>query len=164
MTTRFDPNFTTFMEGEFLGGVTVSEPGGVLGPGNLVIDPTKPFEITATWHVFGHLVPIWLAALKSASPSWVVSAYAESVGPGPEKMVATTNVPIGVVTGSHDVTFSATLTVPAGTLAEENPGNPNVSGLYKIVLTTFLNSPFGLPGYDVMGYAEGPIIKVENPV
>jgi hypothetical protein len=54
--------------------------------------------------------------------------------------------------------------VPAGTLSEEDPGNPNQSGTYKIVVTTFLNSALGQVGYDMMGYAEGPIVKVESPL
>jgi hypothetical protein len=53
--------------------------------------------------------------------------------------------------------------VAANTLSEENPGNPNQSGTYKIVVTTFLDSNLGPVGYDMMGYAEGPIIKVEDP-
>jgi hypothetical protein len=47
---------------------------------------------------------------------------------------------------------------------EENPGDPTQSGTYKIVVTTFLDSDLGPVGYDMMGYAEGPIIKVENPL
>jgi hypothetical protein len=46
---------------------------------------------------------------------------------------------------------------------EEDPGNPSQSGTHKIVVTTFLNSELGSVGYDMMGYAEGPIIKVEDP-
>ncbi len=54
--------------------------------------------------------------------------------------------------------------MPPNSLDEENPGNPLVSGVYKLVVTVFLNSVFGSPGYDIMGFAEGPVIKVENPV
>ena len=46
----------------------------------------------------------------------------------------------------------------------ENPGDPLVSGVYKLVVTVFLDSVFGSPGYDIMGFAEGPVIKMENPV
>jgi hypothetical protein len=59
--------------------------------------------------------------------------------------------------------YSTTLTVQPNTLDEENPGNPLVSGVYKLVVTVFLNSVFGSPGYDIMGFAEGPVIKVEDP-
>jgi hypothetical protein len=53
--------------------------------------------------------------------------------------------------------------VPADTLHEENPGDPTQSGTYKIVVTAFLDSAIGGVGYDIMGYAEGPIVKVEDP-
>jgi hypothetical protein len=54
--------------------------------------------------------------------------------------------------------------VPATSLSEENPGDPTQSGTYKIVVTAFLDSALGSVGYDMMGYAEGPIIKVESPL
>ncbi len=64
--------------------------------------------------------------------------------------------------------YDATITVPAGTLAPETPVDPSIpdsgsSGTYKIVATVFLRSTLPLPGYDMMGYAEGLIIMVENP-
>jgi hypothetical protein len=31
-------------------------------------------------------------------------------------------------------------------------------------VATFLDSDLGPVGYDMMGYAEGPIIKVESPI
>ncbi len=53
--------------------------------------------------------------------------------------------------------------MPPSTLAEENPGDPTVSGVYKIVVTVFLNSVLGSLGLDMIGFAEGPVIKVEDP-
>jgi len=32
------------------------------------------------------------------------------------------------------------------------------------VATVFLNSNLGFPGFDVSGYIEGPVIRVENPL
>ena len=64
---------------------------------------------------------------------------------------------------SQDEAYTAKLTVPPNTLNEENPGDPTQSGTYKVVVTTFLDSALGPVGYDMMGYAEGPIIKVESP-
>ena len=71
------------------------------------------------------------------------------------------NVPVGGPGFSQDEAYSARLTVAANTLNEENPTQ---SGTYKIVVTAFLNSALGPVGYDMMGYAEGPIIKVESPL
>ena len=65
---------------------------------------------------------------------------------------------------STDEKYTAKITVPPDTLNEENPGDPTQSGTYKIVVTAFLDSDLGPVGYDMMGYAEGPIIKVESPL
>ena len=37
-------------------------------------------------------------------------------------------------------------------------------GTHLLVVTAFLDSALGAAGYDMMGYAEGPIIKVESPL
>lgn len=55
-----------------------------------------------------------------------------------------------------------TLTVRAGTLPEGDPGS-QVSGIYKLVASVFLNSNLGSPGFDMVGFNEGPIIQIENP-
>jgi len=166
MTARFDPNVPfdpsnptgLFIEGDMSVLAVTEHPA--IGSGNLVIDPSKDFDISCEWSVAGSAAPIWLGAL--ASNDWVVSAYVESVGPGDEKFAASTTVPVGIPALSNS--YSATLTVPAGTLKEENPGDPSQSGVYKLVVTVFLDSTLGPVGYDMMGYAEGPIIKAENPL
>lgn len=156
----FDPSNPTALSIEGDVRVTAITDHPAIGTANLVVDPTKHFHIGVEWDVVGNASPIWLAALSSSD--WVVTAYVESMGPGDEKFVASTTVGVGDPRGlTHN--YSADLVVPAGTLKEENPGDPAQSGLYKIVVTVFLNSGLGLPGYDMMGYAEGPIVKAENP-
>jgi|GEM_PF-1307966 hypothetical protein len=171
MTDRFDPNIPPnpanpadpAIEGEFTGIVAITE-HPTLGKSNLVVNPDQPFDVEVAWHVFGNLVPLWLTALSVNTSDWVVTAYAESQGPGDEKTLGEVRVPIGGPLFSQDEAYAATLTVPAGTLSEENPGDPTQSGTYKIVVTAFLDSALGAVGYDMMGYAEGPIIKVESPL
>jgi hypothetical protein len=169
MTDRFDPNIPSSgpnsptIEGEFTGVVAITE-HPTLGSSNLVVNAAEPFDIDVNWHVFGNLVPLWLTALSVNTPNWVVTAYAESQGPGPEVTLGSVNVPVGGPSFSLDEAYSAKITVPATTLPEENPGDPNQSGTYKIVVTAFLDSALGSVGYDMMGYAEGPIIKVEDPL
>ena len=169
MTDRFDPNIPPAgptdpaIEGEFTGIVTITEQP-TLGKGNLVVNRDKSFDIEVSWHVFGNLVPLWLTALSVQSKNWVVTAYAESQGPGDEVTLGSVDVPVGGPLFSLDEAYTAKLTVPAGTLSEENPGDPTQSGTYKIVVTAFLDSALGPVGYDMMGYAEGPIIKVESPL
>ena len=168
MTDRFDPNIPPAgptdpaIEGEFTGIVAITE-RPTLGKSNLVVNRAESFDIDVSWHVFGNLVPLWLTALSVSSPNWVVTAYAESQGPGDEVSLGSVDVPVGGPVFSLDEAYSAKLTVPPFTLPEENPGDPTQSGTYKIVVTTFLDSNLGAVGYDMMGYAEGPIIKVEDP-
>ena len=166
MPDRFDPNLPGLIEGDFKGGVSVVEVPGFapFGASNLVLDPTKPFDINVSWHIFGPLTPPWLTALGVASPNWIVTAYAESVGPGPEIIIGTANVLVGAGPFSLDESYNATVTVAPGTLQEENPGDPTCSGVYKLVVTVFLDSVLGPVGYDIMGYAEGPVVKAENPL
>jgi hypothetical protein len=102
------------------------------------------------------------AGEPSGFPGWK-SPYAESQGPGDEIALGSVNVPVGGPLFSQDEAYTAKLTVPPNTLNEEDPGDPTQSGTYKVVVTTFLDSALGPVGYDMMGYAEGPIIKVESP-
>ena len=164
MADKFDPNIAGLISGEFTS-VALDEPGGFGegSPGNLVINEDQPFSINVTWKMEGPLTPLWLAALGG---NWSVSAYAESVGPGPELILKQDSVPVSsaVVNGTTR-TWTHTLVVPAGTLQEENPGNPlGPSGIYRLAVTTFLDSTLGAPGYDIIGFFEGPAIKVENPI
>jgi hypothetical protein len=163
---RFDPNVPVgplTITGDFTSPVVVTEVPN-FGVGNLVVDRTKEFKIDVSWAIDGNIAELWLSALAVASPDWIVTAYAESVGPGPEKQIAVENVAVNPLPSANaPFNYSATLTVPPLTLDEENPGDPGVSGVYKLVVTVFLNSVFGPAGYDIMGFAEGPIIKVEDP-
>ncbi|GIF02174.1 hypothetical protein [Paractinoplanes rishiriensis] len=168
MTSRFDPNIPSTgptapsIEGAFKGiGAIVEEPR--IGEGNLIVNGKEPFQIKVQWHIFGNLTPLWLTALASRTKNWVVTAYAESEGPGPKVIIGKTYEPVGAPPFTHDKEYAATITVPAGTLPEENLGDPERSGVYKIIVTAFLNADLGKPGYDMMGYVEGPIIKVEDP-
>ena len=163
----FDPNVPAgplTITGQFSSAVVVKE-NPAFGAGNLVLNPNKPFDIKVKWKISGNVAEIWLNALASKSPDWVVTAYAESIGPGPEKILLAKKVPVlPLASANAPFKYSTTLTVPANTLPEENPGNPLVSGVYKLVVTVFLDSRFGAPGYDIVGFAEGPIVKMENPI
>jgi hypothetical protein len=167
MTDRFDPNIPPTgptdpcIEGAFTGVVAVIE-HPTLGKSNLVVNGDRPFDIQVSWHVFGNMVPLWLTALSAGTPHWLVTAYAESEGPGDEKTIGTAQVPVRGPVFSLDEHYAATIHVPAGTLHPGDTGDPTQSGVYKIVVTTFLHTIPGPVGYDMMGYAEGPIIKIET--
>ena len=92
----FDPNvpsgFLT-ITGDFTSTVLVEEVPAI-GVGNLVLDPTREFKIKLDWAIDGNVAELWLSALAIDSPNWIVTAYAESVGPGPEQILVTQNVPV----------------------------------------------------------------------
>jgi hypothetical protein len=47
-------------------------------------------------------------------------------------------------------------------MVEETSANDQ-SGIYRLYATVFLNADSNLGGADISGFAEGPIIKVEDP-
>jgi hypothetical protein len=156
----FDPSLPgNLISGQF-NSVKVVEPGN-FGLSNLIVDPTKPFNIEVEWEFDGPLTPLWLAALGG---SWVVTAYGEAKGPGSDLLLRQEplDVSTAVVNGVKR-TWKKSLTVPANTLQEENPGDPTKTGAYEIVVTVFLNSTLGAPGYDIIGFSHGPSIKAESP-
>jgi hypothetical protein len=155
----FDPDFGPgLFHGEFTDIKIIDPQPTPLNRRNLVIDPTKPFQIEMDWKLEGFFVKPWLAALGG---NWSIQVFAESVGPGPDVQIGSVSVPVGAITNPRS--YKATITVPANTLPEGNPGQPDPSGVYNLVCTCFLNSSLGDPGYDIAGFAEGPTIRVEDP-
>jgi hypothetical protein len=169
MVNRFDPHIPptgpsdAAVHGEFTRIAAIADRPS-LGPSNLVVDRSRPFDIEVSWRLSGNLVPLWLTALSVRTENWVVTAFAESPGPGSEITLGSVEVPVGGPYFSVDESFTARLTVPAHTLPAQDPDDPSGSGVYKIVVTAFLDSDLGPVGYDMTGYAEGPIIKVEDGV
>lgn len=159
MLTTFDPDRGA---GNFQGHFTkvnVIDPAAPGHTPNLVLDPSKPYEIEVEWALDGTDVPLYISALDD---KWNIQVFAESMGPGPELKIAEDNSLAKGAPGVN-VTYSKTVTIPAGVLQEGNPGQ-DVSGVYKLTVAVFLNSSLGAPGFDIAGFAEGPIIRVENPL
>jgi len=166
MSSSFDPNIpgTSPSDPSIEGTISVQVvERPTLGKANLVIDGDNPFDIDVSWSVTGTLVPLWLTALAVKTKFWVVTAYANPRGPGTGINLGSVTVPIGTAPFPQTKSYSAKLTVPAKTLPEEDPGNPNNSGVYQLTVTAFLDSDLGPIGYDMMGFADGPVVKVESP-
>jgi hypothetical protein len=156
---QFDPNIPGLIEGDITT-VVVIDPAGTFPPfevGNHVLNSNDSFQVNVAWKITGLLRPLWLSALGG---KWNVQLFAESLGGGPEILLASDNS-VAALPPSED--YSVQLSVPANALAEGNPGS-NVSGIYKLVVSVFLDSTLGSPGFDMTGFNEGPIIQVENPV
>jgi hypothetical protein len=156
---QFDPNIPGLIGGDVTT-VVVIDPAGTFPPfevGNHVLNSNDAFKVNVSWEVNGLLRPLWLAALGG---NWNVQLFAESLGGGPEILLARNDT---VAADPAVASYSVTLDVPPNALDEGNPGS-NVSGIYKLVVSVFLNSALGSPGFDMTGFNEGPIIQVENPV
>ena len=139
--------------------VDVSGPG-IVSPaaGRRRGSTTQPLTITVTWHVTGTMAELWLAAQAKADAYWVITIYAESMGPGDEVRLATQQQSLGLParTSPGMDEWTTTLTVPANQLSELQ------SGSYKLVTTTFLDSALGAVGSDLMGFHEGSVLSLDN--
>ncbi len=153
-----DPNLPGLITGDITN-VTVIDPASSFPPpfelSNRVIDPTKAFDVDVTWVLNGPLVPLWLTALGGG---WDVSVYAESLGGGGEGKLGTATVPALPPMNN----YAARVNVPAGKLQEHTPATDQ-GGIYKLGGAVCLDSSLGGP-FDIIGFSEGPIIQVENPV
>jgi hypothetical protein len=155
---QFDPNIPGLIEGN-VSTLVVLDPANTFPPfevGNHVLNRADPFVVTVKWKITGLLRPLWLSALGG---NWNVQLYAESIGGGPEILLASDNT---VAADPAREDYEVSFTVPGGSLEEGDPGS-NTSGIYKLVVAVFLNSNLGSPGFDMTGFEEGPIIQVEDP-
>ncbi|MEV5963649.1 hypothetical protein AB0L70_17915 [Kribbella sp. NPDC051952] len=155
---QFDPNIPGLIEGNVTT-VVVLDPANTFPPfevGNHVLNRDDAFQIKVEWKITGLLRPLWLSALGG---NWNVQVFAESIGGGPEILLAADN---SVAADPATSDYAVTLNVPPSTLDEGDPGS-QTSGIYKLVVSVFLNSNLGQPGFDMTGFNEGPIIQVENP-
>lgn len=163
-----DPGGFIYIQGECTN-VMVKEPAAPFpvpdSKSNFVIDPRRAFTVSVGWDIYGYLTSLWLNALDD---NWLVSVYAESMGPGPELLAGQQSVPVASFTPVADPAkpfgrhFEADVTIPANTFPEgEPPGS--ASGVFKLMIRIWLNSSLGAPGYDMTGFHEGPFITAENP-
>ena len=153
---QFDPQFPPFIEGEVTN-VTVHETGEVIP--NLVIQPDEQFEVQVDWKVLGIFVPLWLTALDQ---EFVVSVYAEGMGASPELRIGTATKDKDdfiACAGNNCREYSVRVPVGPFTLTEDAG---NESGIYKLVVSVFLNSNIQGGSFDLMGFREGPFIQIED--
>src|SRR4249919_596446 len=95
-----------------------------------VLEANADFRIDAQWSIDAN-------SATALGGQWELSAYVESIGRGPEQQVG----PTAVVLLNGGLNYSASITVPAGTLPDD-PQPPN-SGVYKLVTVLLLRGPFG---------------------
>ena len=130
----------------------VLDPGGAP---NTIIRTVDPFTVRIRFAVDQ-------PGASLLGGEWLVSAYAESVGPGQEKQIGAT-VAKAVSAGTPGgpparLEYQVDVQVPAGALDDEGP---NSSGVYKLAaIVTHQN--FGGPTV-LAGFVEGPIVQLREP-
>ncbi len=161
MLSQFDPDKGPLLKGETIS-FTVVDPAIPGHVPNRVIDGSKPVQAIWKQKWSGSDLPLYVASLN---PRSVGSLFVNAIGPGPSKRVAQDSISIGPVTGTT-LEITHTFTIPANSLPEEDPGQSPTgpSGIYKLVATSFIDSTLGAPGFDMTGFHEGDVIKVENPL
>ena len=134
----FEPQFPDAFSGYFHGDIQtqVSDPHGIAP--TTIISMQDDWHLKVDWQVNGSLVP-------SICGKWHVRAYLESMGPGPEILVANRDIEF---TGNSD--YSETFFI--------GPNVPNVEGAYKLVTVITSTNKLGLPS-PFAAYDEGPILQ-----
>jgi len=118
------------------------------GNPNKVIDDDQPFDVRVTWNV----TPAVTAKLLDGT--WTVRAYAESMGPGPEKLIGTANV-----AANGGTNYAATMSVPVSTLPSDVAPD---SGVYKLVVVITYRNRFGQLT-EIAAFAEGSMFLLREP-
>ena len=118
------------------------------GNPNRVVDDQFPFDVTVKWSV----TPPATAALLDGK--WTIKVYAESMGPGPEKL-------IGTVTEAANggPAYSTKITVPVGTLPSDVPPD---SGAYKLLVVITYRNTLGVLT-EMAAFSEGPVFLLRRP-
>lgn len=114
----------------------VTDPHGT--PAATIISMTDDWHLQVNWQVHGLFVP-------SICGTWQVRAYLESIGPGPELLVASRDISMN---GQND--YSHVFLI--------GPNVPNRPGPYKLVTVLTSLNALGRPA-PFAGYDEGPILQ-----
>jgi hypothetical protein len=147
----FEPSFPGPYQYLFHGHMQaqVTDPHGTPAP--TIISLTDDWHLQVNWQVHGLFVP-------SICGTWQIRAYLESIGPGPELLVANRDV---AMTGAN--TYSQLFFI--------GPNIPSDPGPYKLVtVITSLNAlgtPAPFAGYDegqVLQFYEGPSLPPVPPM
>lgn len=114
---------------------SIIEVGGV-NPTS-ILEGDKDFEVHVKWTLSGPLTPF-------VAGSWHVNLYFEAIGPGVEPKVpapAQTQIVVPLAPAPSPNNYSATVTVPAGTLEATKDSRP-----YLLVVTVTYRTVLDKPG------------------
>ena len=156
---QFDPNIPGLIGGDVTT-VVVIDPAGTFPPfevGNHVLNRNDSFQVNVAWDIDPPAQEDLAAGpRRQLERPDVRRVHRRRSGDPPRQRQQRAGDP-------QVANYSVTLNVQPDALDEGDPGS-NVSGIYKLVVSVFLDSNLGSPGFDMTGFNEGPIIQVENPV
>ncbi|TCO50239.1 hypothetical protein EV646_102313 [Kribbella antiqua] len=118
------------------------------GNPNRVVDDQFPFDVTVKWSV----TPPATAALLDGK--WTIKVYAESMGPGPEKLIGT-----ATEAANGGPAYSTKITVPVSTLPSDVPPD---SGAYKLLVVITYRNTLGVLT-EMAAFSEGPMFLLRRP-
>jgi hypothetical protein len=132
------------------------------GPTTTVIDPDGTPNNILQENIGGSVKVDWAFSGPGrfflSATQFQVDLYAESIGPGPEKLVGTVPNPGSNHTPGPTWNFSRTVVIPAGSLPAQGPG---ASGVYR--LTVVITNSIGGVRTALGGFVEGPVIEMRSP-
>jgi hypothetical protein len=110
-----------------------------------IIDLNTGWHLRAVWDLSGPMVPM-------LAGNWKLTAYLESIGPGPEIVVLDRLVPIASGrTGPFQLQYDIDTHI-------SQPNQPTEAGPYKLVVVITSQAPDGTPGA-FAAFDEGPILQ-----
>ncbi len=123
----------------------VEDPSGISPPSS-IIQTDDAWQVVVSWNISG------IAAMFLGG-NWTVRVFVESIGPGPEVQVGTTQVvPLSAAPPATSRSYNTTMPVGAGVLPE---------GSYKLV--TLLNYENAGVSGEMAAFVESPIVQIIPP-
>lgn len=137
----FPGQFATYFRGDIH--TVISDPDGV--PASNIISLRDHFTLEVSWDMIGTMV-------GSIGGIWHVRAYLESIGPGPEMLIASRDVKMTGQPHYHE----------AFNIDPDNLPDPNIKkiseGMYKLGIVLTSTNLLGKPA-PFAGYEEGNILQ-----
>ncbi|NTU81271.1 MAG: hypothetical protein HGA45_18135 [Chloroflexales bacterium] len=116
-----------------------------------ILEADKAAAVHVTWSLSGALVPF-------TTGTWYVSAFLESMGPGPDKRLPIAPgaaVPLTPQPGVGPVAYNVLIPIPANTIEITSA---EITKPYKLVVTVTYSGPTGQPG-PMAGFSDGPMLQ-----
>ncbi len=137
---------------DFRGTLTVSGLTDSAGTVVSVASVEDPYFIVADLRLRGDRVNEVVGALEG---DWVFTAFAESIGPGPEGQVGSANIPLS--SGSRGRWRAR---IPVNFVGMRQSSGPELSGIVKLIITLTNSAPHGTE--TMAGFVEAGLLRISE--